>query len=260
MLKKLKKLAGKLQRKSKLTPQIDEELMPVSKAQSGDAMEDGYLFNFRADQFNSPIGWGNNSAPADSNTQTPASAVPAAAVKKLMVRPKDVLQELERRPTQLDLQCLDQKIAILEQKAQLIAQHHAKRELQALIACLQLRKRYDDPIPDRRITYREYFARFDATDELKINALCTKHDLMHKGADIFIPEFPVDAVQIMAEYTTVVQGLTTKKPLFSVIANKDQFRSADGKRDPILLGQSPFGFYYYILGAWAEEMMYLPEL
>jgi len=34
----------------------------------------------------------------------------------------------------------------------------------------------------------------------------------------------------------------------------------DEKRDPILLAQSPFGFYYNILGAWEKEMVYLPEL
>jgi hypothetical protein len=46
----------------------------------------------------------------------------------------------------------------------------------------------------------------------------------------------------------------------SVIAEPDKFRKAYEKRDPILLVQSPFGFYWQILGAWDKEMMLLSEL
>ena len=38
------------------------------------------------------------------------------------------------------------------------------------------------------------------------------------------------------------------------------FRKAYEKRDPILLAQSPFGFYWQILGAWDKEMLLLGEL
>ena len=51
-----------------------------------------------------------------------------------------------------------------------------------------------------------------------------------------------------------------KKPVFYVIAEPDKFRKAYEKRDPILLVQSPFGFYWQILGAWDKEMILLSEL
>ena len=50
------------------------------------------------------------------------------------------------------------------------------------------------------------------------------------------------------------------RPIFYVIATEDKFRKAYEKRDPILLVQSPFGFYWQILGAWDKEMILLSEL
>ena len=81
-----------------------------------------------------------------------------------------------------------------------------------------------------------------------------------KGSDIFVPDFPDDAVKIMKEFNAKVKELTGKKALFSVIATPDNFKAADGKRDPILLATSPFGFFFYILGAWDKEMLLLSEL
>ena len=83
---------------------------------------------------------------------------------------------------------------------------------------------------------------------------------MMRSPDIFIPEFPAEAVQAMKIYTEKIEELCGKKPVFFVIATEDSFKKTYGKRDPILLASSPFGFYYYILGAWDEEMILLTEL
>jgi hypothetical protein len=57
-----------------------------------------------------------------------------------------------------------------------------------------------------------------------------------------------------------MEELCGKKPVFYVIAEPDKFRKAYERRDPILLVQSPFGFYWQILGAWDKEMILLSEL
>ena len=79
-------------------------------------------------------------------------------------------------------------------------------------------------------------------------------------SDLFVPEFPDDAIAVMKQYTDNMMKLCKKKPVFYVIAEPDKFRKAYEKRDPILLVQSPFGFYWQILGAWDKEMMLLSEL
>ena len=45
-----------------------------------------------------------------------------------------------------------------------------------------------------------------------------------------------------------------------IIAQEKDFKSKVEKNDPMLLVQSPVGFFWQILGAWDEEMLLLSEL
>jgi hypothetical protein len=175
------------------------------------------------------------------------------------VTPKSVLAELERRPTMWALNGLDSKIDLLKEKLEITQQHVARNELQALIDLLENRKKVEE-LDSTGTPFGQFFAQFDTTDDAKVQALCTKHGLVKRPADIFIPEFPADATRIMTAYIKKCKELTGKKPLLFVIATPESFNEAYGKRDPILLASSPFGFYYHILGAWDAEMLYLPEL
>ena len=173
-------------------------------------------------------------------------------VPKIQIKPIDVLNELETLPNPWNLNNLDDKIAMLEIKEKLIVQQYAKREVIALKERLYNRKKYHN--------FKEFFEQFPYTTEEKVKVLLDKYNLVMKPSDIFIPEFPDVAVQIMDKYITEVEKLCNKKPVFYVIATPENFRDADGKRDPILLVQSPFSFQYQILGAWDKEMLLLSEL
>jgi len=180
-------------------------------------------------------------------------------VAKVGVRPKDVLAELGRMPTHWSLEGLDTKIEMLEAKRALITQKYASQDVDGLLVCLRNRKKYDARSKDGT-TYREFFTRFDTTDHPKVVALCEKYGLVLKDADLFIPEMPDEATRVMKAVVDKSIELCGKKARLYVIATADQFRDVTAKRDPIVLAQSPFGFYYYILGAWDAEMLYLPEL
>ena len=172
--------------------------------------------------------------------------------KKISVKPKDVLNELETIPTPWTLSNLDDKIEVLKYKADLITQHYSKREVEGLIERLENRKKWDG--------FKNFFQEFQNTTDEKIDGLLEKYDLVMKTSDLFIPEFPDDAIAVMKKYTTNMKKLCKKKPIFYVIAEPDKFKKAYEKRDPILLVQSPFGFYWQILGAWDKEMILLSEL
>ena len=90
--------------------------------------------------------------------------------------------------------------------------------------------------------------------------LLKKYELVHRSADLFIPEFPDIAIKIMKEYEGKCVTITKKKPVFYVIATEDSFKKQIKRRDPILLVQSPFGFFWQILGGWDKAMMLLSEL
>lgn len=86
-----------------------------------------------------------------------------------------------------------------------------------------------------------------------------KH-LRCQKADSFVPDFPRDAIKAMADYNEMCIKLCGKKTHFYVIAKVEDFQKINKRRDPILLAQSPFGFFWQILGAWDEEMIYLGDL
>lgn len=180
--------------------------------------------------------------------------------KIISITPKQVLNELERVETSWSLVGLDEKIKLLQEKKELISQNYTKMDVESLIERLQNRKKYNKMGINKK-TFAEYFRQFDITNQQKIDTLLKKYpNLVMKNADIFIPEFPKDAIKTMKEMTNAFKLLCNKKPLFFVISTENDFVKKYEKRDPILLVQSPFGLYYFILGAWDEEMELLSEL
>jgi hypothetical protein len=215
-------------------------------------LDDTFLFDFKNYQsqytgvaMNSFISVGGASE-SDSEESSKETS------RKIAVKPKDVLNELETIPTPWTLSNLDDKIEVLKYKSDLITQNYSKREVQGLIERLENRKQWHK--------FKNFFQEFQNTTDEKIDALLDNYDLVMKTSDLFIPEFPDDAIAVMKKYTDNMQKLCKKKPVFYVIAEPDKFKKAYEKRDPILLVQSPFGFYWQILGAWDEEMILLSEL
>ena len=242
-------------------------------------MYEDFLVDFRADRFLSgnigiattPVSYYQGHNVLGGGTQDePRVQVPEKVVR-IIVKPVDIVDELKTSPTKWSLEGIDDKIKMFKAKSEMIVQQYAKQEVNALIQCLEARKKYDIKLECRLLrndametisheTAREYFAKYDITDEKKIDNVIKKHNLRMGDPDIFIPELPNEAIQTMYEYTQVVQEITNKKPRYYIIAGQNDFQKVEKKRDPILLGQSPFGFYYHILGAWDTEMLYLPEL
>lgn len=210
------------------------------------SLEDSYIFDFK--NYGGSIFRGNVTDEVTSDSSDSSNTKPL----KIRIKPIDVLEELETIPTPFSCNMLDEKISVLEDKRKLIVQEYAKREVAALIDRLNNRKKYEE--------FKTFFDRFQNTNDEAIAKLLDKYDLVMKSSDIFIPEFPDDAISIMKEYTEQCEKICGLKPIFYVIAEPDKFREAYKQRDPILLVQSPFGFYWQILGAWDAEMLILGEL
>lgn len=228
---------------------------------SSDGLDETFLFDFK--NYQSGYRGGGNTivsgtfitfdgSDTESSEDNSLSIKSGKKPKKIAVKPIDVVNELETIPTPWTLSNLQDKIAILEYKRDLITQKYSRREVEAMIERLQNRKKWDK--------FKKFFNGYQNTTDEKIDDLLDKYDLVMKTSDLFVPEFPDVAIQTMKSYTDNMMKLCKKKPVFYVIAEPDKFRKAYEKRDPILLVQSPFGFYWQILGAWDKEMMLLSEL
>jgi len=241
-MKKSFKFFGKKEKKSK---KADQE-MSIS---AFGGLDETYLFDFKnwSSQYGS--GGGGNMF---FNPTFGGDGTVVAPPKKIKIKPIDVLKELETVPTPFSLALVEDKIDILKEKEKLIVQQYAKREVSALIERLENRKKYQE--------HKEFFDQFLNTTEEKIDNILEKYELVMKTSDIFVPEFPTEAIKVMKDYTEKLEAICAKKPVFYVIAEEKDFKKAYEKRDPILLVQSPFGFYWQILGAWDKEMLILSEL
>ena len=173
------------------------------------------------------------------------------------VTPKSVMNELERIPSPEELsdKALDLRIALFKRKLKLgIDNRYSVEQMKGVVDCLTRRKKY-------YADNKEFFEKYDYTSQEKIDDLLRKHSsLTMDKTTLFIPTFPEEAIQAMEQYTEKCLTLFKKKPIFYVIAKKEDFDTKSKKLDPILLVQSPFGFYWQILGAWDEEMLLLEEL
>ena len=225
---------------------------------SSDGLDETFLFDFK--NYQSGYRGGGNALVSGtfisfegvSGSDEDGSNKTDNKPKKIAVKPIDVVNELETIPTPWTLSNLQDKIEILEYKRDLITQKYSRREVEGMIERLENRKKWDK--------FRKFFDGYQNTTDEKIDDLLDKYDLVMKTSDLFVPEFPDVAIQTMKSYTDNMMKLCKKKPVFYVIAEPDKFRKAYEKRDPILLVQSPFGFYWQILGAWDKEMMLLSEL
>lgn len=239
----------KLVRKKK----VENEFTITANSTYG--LDDAFLFDFK--NYGSMYNGNGNSimvsgAIVGLNDSNGEESEGTGAPTKIAIKPIDVLDQLETIPTPWTLSNLQDKIEVLKYKRDLIIQHYAKREVEALIERLENRKKWED--------HKAFFNEFQNTTDEKIGQLLDKYDLVMNTSDLFVPEFPDDAIAVMKAYTEEMQKVCGKKPVFYVIAEPDKFRKAYERRDPILLVQSPFGFYWQILGAWDKEMILLSEL
>ncbi len=248
-----KKLFGK-KKKTETTTSYNVNLS------DSDGLNDTFLFDFK--NFGSMyhnrgsftvIGNANGIVIGGNETDSSGDkATGETPPQKIAIKPIDVLDQLETVPTPWTLSNLEDKIEVLKYKRDLIVQSYSRREVEALIERLENRKKWDE--------FKGFFNEFQNTTDEKIEQLLDKYDLVMNTSDLFVPEFPDDAIAVMKAYSEKMEDLCGKKPVFYVIAEPDKFRKAYERRDPILLVQSPFGFYWQILGAWDKEMILLSEL
>ena len=133
------------------------------------------------------------------------------------------------------------------------AETYGKKEIESIIERLENRRKLHSCL--------DILEEFPHTSSKKIVEVLDAHtNLRCDTAGQFVPDFPRDATQAMKKYNQMCQDLCGKNTNFYVIAKKKDFEKVPKKRDPILLAQSPFGFFWQILGAWDEEMIYLGDL
>ncbi len=183
-------------------------------------------------------------------------------VEKIKITPKGVyelkmLNDISFK-MKADPKYVDEQIETLKDKLGMIKtkefdMNRGTIEIGSILSRIENRKKYPE--------FKEYFDEFPYTTTPKISEMIKVHDHLKLGeVSQFIADMPKDAIQVMKDYTDKTKKLCDKNPVFYIIADKDDFKKSEKRRDPILLAQSPFGHFWQILGAWDEEMLIIDEL
>ena len=200
---------------------------------------------------------------ASPSTKTPEKKEEKKEVAKAdRLTPKGVytLQMLNDKEFKLktDPKYVDEMIQTFKDKLALIKSEeydmrNGVQEVASVLMRLENRKKYSD--------HKTFFEEFPYTTTTKINELVKAHDYLKIGQVAeFMADMPKEATDVMKNYNKRVDSICDKQAVFYIIADKDDFKKTEKRRDPILLAQSPFGHFWQILGAWDREMMLIEEL
>ena|ERR1035437_2227288 len=183
-------------------------------------------------------------------------------VKKEEITPKGVFElkllndetfKLNTDPDYVDgqLSTFKEKLGLI--KAEEYDMMRGTKEIASMISRMENRKKYKD--------FKTFFEEYPYTTSSKIEALVKEHSHLQLGQVAqFVADLPKEAIDAMKAYNKNVDGLCGKQAVFYIIADKKDFKKSNNRRDPILLAQSPFGHVWQIIGAWADEVLFLPEL
>jgi len=133
------------------------------------------------------------------------------------------------------------------------AYKYAFQEMQSMSLRLENRRQYKE--------FEEGFNIWPYTTNEAIAAVIKAHThLEAENCAAMIPDLPKDAINQITAYNKLTEKLCGRRTNFYLIKEKAKKSDVERRRDPILLAQSPFGFFWQILGAWDEEVKFLEEL
>lgn len=130
---------------------------------------------------------------------------------------------------------------------------YGRMELESIIERLENRRKIKD--------FKKVLEEYPHTTSKLLNEVVLAHkNLRCEEYSQFVPDLPKTATDAVKAYNDMCIALCGKKGNFYIIADKKDFEKVPARRDPILVAQSPFGFFWQILGAWDDEMIYLGDL
>ena len=183
------------------------------------------------------IGWGNS------------GEIKVTEDTRKEVKPIEVFQELTADEPQIDLNGLDKKIEIVKRRSKLFKQLSGS-SFDEDMALKYLRARKNFP------KYGKLFVWKITTDD-KIQALCKQYKVQLVSFGGYKKNVPMEALDQLEKFLDAHEKVTDVKPDFSLIVDSG---GKETRKDPILLARSPFGKWYYILGAWDKEVEIVDDL
>jgi len=169
--------------------------------------------------------------------------------KRIVKKPVEVVNEIMNEIPQFDVSDLDKKIKVVKRRFGIFKEQGLDiRDETIALRYLNARKKF--------LKVSKKFA-WPTTTQEKIDTLLSTYKLMKVGAASYSRNLPHEAVDEIEKWAEAQALINNEKPELSLICDQG---GKEQKKDPILLAKSPFGDWYFVLGAWDKEVMYVDDL
>ena len=172
--------------------------------------------------------------------------------QRIQKKPVEVYEEIIS-DTKPDIDCtnLDEKIKMVKERILVLKRYLGRTEPvdeNIALGFLNARKKL-----------LKSKAKFDwqITTKDKIEDLCNKYKVKLVGFSGFYKSMPTEALTELDNFVEQYEKVSDEEPnIFLIIDDGGK----EHKKDPILLVNSPFGNWYYVLGAWDKEIEIVDKL
>ena len=165
--------------------------------------------------------------------------------KRIVKKPVEIYEQIISEEPKINLNNLDGQIKLVKERMKVLQQHTRNVDLKhekIAIGFLKARKKY--------LKYKDEF-KWAITNQDMIDKLCKKYKVKKVSFGDYYRNIPKEGVDEIKKFGEALQNVSNNDPLFELIIDEG---GKEEKKDPILLATSPFGNWYYILGAWDREV------
>lgn len=164
-------------------------------------------------------------------------------------KPIEVVSSILTDEPKMNLDTLGMQIKTVEKRLRMLKALNVSRqdETEAL-AFLKARKKYKK-CKDK---FKWAITTFAKIDELK-----KKYKVKLASIEGYYKNLPNEALEEFEKFISAYEEVRDDRPVAKLIVDDG---GPETKKDPILLVSSPFGKWFYVLGAWDKEIEYVDDL
>lgn len=173
---------------------------------------------------------------------------------RIAKKPVEIFKEIISETPKFNTSNLDDQIKFVTHrmkvlKEQLNGAMNLSDETQAL-SFLNARKKFEK----NKDLFQWAVATFSG-----IKSLCEKYEVQFVDCAAYYKTMPTEALEQLEKYGKAYSKVCSDKPILKLIVESGE-EKPEVKKDPILLASSPFGRWWYILGAWDKEVEIVDDL
>jgi hypothetical protein len=169
--------------------------------------------------------------------------------KRIVKKPVEVVQEIVKEEPVLMLDGIEQQIKIVQKRIRILEEQNCgvNDEKEAL-GYLKARAKYKKSRKD----FKWAISNNDMIEKLQ-----KKYKVQLCSFASYVKCVPNEALDELEKYLNAYHKIRKDDPELKLITD---YQGPEHRRDPILLARSPFGRWWYVLGAWDKEVEIVDDL